>query len=288
MTGVSTRRKMTDRAFLGAVCLATLLAIIPLVSVLWMVVEHGMARFDPTFFTHSMRNIGPRDANGGAYHAIIGTLEMVALACLIALPIGILTAIYLVEYGKGRGLARTIGFFTDVLTGLPSIVSGLFVLSAWIIVLGFEFSGFAGSLTLAILMVPVVVRSTEEMIRLVPDELREASLALGVPKWRTILRVVLPTALPGIVTGVILAIARIAGETAPLLLVCFFTDSINNDPFGGPQIALPQFIFDQAGKPNDTALDRAWTGALTLIIIVMLLNLIGRLIARRWAPATSR
>lgn len=176
----------------------------------------------------------------------------------------------------------------DVMTGLPSIVSGLFILSAWILVLGLPFSGFAGALSLSILMMPVVVRSTEEMIRLVPNDLREASLALGVPKWRTIMRVVVPTALPGIITGVILAIARIAGETAPLLLVCFFTDSINGDPFNGPQVALPQFIFEQASKPNATAIDRAWTGALTLIIIVMLLNLAGRAIARWRAPARSR
>lgn len=281
-------RRLKDKGFLVLVCLAFVIAVIPLISVLWMVVKNGAARFDGVFFTHSMRNIDSSDAGGGAYHAILGTVEMVLLASVIALPIGILTAIYLTEYGRGGRLARTISFFVDVMTGLPSIVSGLFILSAWILVLGFDFSGFAGALSLSILMMPVVVRSTEEMILLVPNDLREASLALGVPKWRTITKVVVPTALPGIITGVILAIARIAGETAPLLLVCFFTDSINANPFSGPQVALPQLIFEQAGKPDPTAIDRAWTGALTLIIIVMLLNLIGRAIAWWRAPARSR
>ena len=285
---ISLSRRIKDKGFLILVCLAFLIAVVPLVSVLWLVIKNGAARFDAEFFTHSMRNIDATDAGGGAYHAILGTLEMVLLAGLIALPIGILTAIYLTEYGRGGRLARTISFFVDVMTGVPSIVSGLFVLSAWILVLGFSFSGFAGALSLSILMMPVVVRSTEEMIRLVPNDLREASLALGVPKWRTIMRVVVPTALPGIVTGVILAIARIAGETAPLLLVCFFTDSINTNPFSGPQVALPQFIFEQAGKPDGTAVSRAWTGALTLIVIVMLLNLTGRALAAWRAPARNR
>lgn len=285
---ISLGRRIKDKGFLILVCLAFVIAVVPLVSVLWLVIKNGAARFDAEFFTHSMRNIDATDAGGGAYHAILGTLEMVLLAGLIALPIGILTAIYLTEYGRGGRLARTISFFVDVMTGVPSIVSGLFILSAWILVLGFSFSGFAGALSLSILMMPVVVRSTEEMIRLVPNDLREASLALGVPKWRTIMRVVVPTALPGIVTGVILAIARIAGETAPLLLVCFFTDSINTNPFSGPQVALPQFIFEQASKPDGTAIARAWTGALTLIIIVMLLNLIGRALAAWRAPARSR
>jgi phosphate transport system permease protein len=288
VNSISPARRIKDKAFLVLVCLAFVIAVIPLISVLWMVIKNGAARFDMDFFSHSMRNIDAKDAGGGAYHAILGTLEMVLIATIIALPIGILTAIYLTEYGQGGRLAKTISFFVDVMTGLPSIVAGLFILSAWILVLGFGFSGFAGSLALSILMMPIVVRGTEEMIRLVPGDLREASLALGVPKWRTILKIVLPTALPGIITGVILAIARIAGETAPLLLVCFFTDSINTNPFTGPQVALPQFIFQQAGKPDPTAIDRAWTGALTLIIIVMLLNLIGRGIARWKAPARAR
>jgi len=278
-------RRGKDRFVQALVCLAFVLAIIPLLAVLWMVVRNGLARFDLEFFTHSMRGIGARDAGGGAYHAIVGTLEQVLLTSLISVPIGLFTAIYLVEYGAGGRLARIVGFFVDVMTGIPSVVAGLFILAFWILALGMPFSGFAGALALSILMIPVVVRSSEEMLRLVPRDLREAAYALGVPKWRTIVRVVLPTALPGLVTGVMLAVARVAGETAPLLLTVFFTDSINHDPFHGPQMGLPLFVFDQAGRPSDTAIDRAWTGALTLILIVMLLNLVARAIAWWRSPA---
>ncbi|WP_433497829.1 phosphate ABC transporter permease PstA [Sphaerimonospora sp. CA-214678] len=282
---VSVGRRLKDRTVQVLICLAFVLALIPLASVLWMVVKNGMQRFDLEFLTHSMRNIGARDVGGGAYHAIVGTLQQVLLASLIAVPIGLLTAIYLVEYGEGGRPARTIGFFVDVMTGVPSVVSGLFVLAFWILVLGMPFSGFAGALALSILMMPVVVRSAEEMLRLVPRELREASYALGVPKWRTVVKVVLPTAFTGIATGVMLAVARVAGETAPLLLTVFFTDSINNDPFNGPQMGLPLYVFDQAGRPTDAAIDRAWSGALTLILIVMLLNLVARLIGWWRSPA---
>nr|WP_055505331.1 phosphate ABC transporter permease PstA [Nonomuraea pusilla] len=285
---ISTSRRIKDRVVQGLVYLAFALAVVPLVSVLWLVISNGLARFDLEFLTHSMRNIGARDAGGGAYHAIVGTLEQVLLASLISVPIGLLTAVYLVEYGRGGRLSRAISFFVDVMTGVPSVVSGLFILAFWILFLGMPFSGFAGALALSILMMPTVVRSAEEMLRLVPNDLREASYALGVSKWRTIMKVVLPTAFTGIVTGVMLAVARVAGETAPLLLTVFFTDSINNDPFSGPQMGLPLFVFDQAGRPNDTAIDRAWTGALTLILIVMLLNLVARLIAWWRAPARGR
>ncbi|MCF6476657.1 phosphate ABC transporter permease PstA [Nonomuraea sp. MG754425] len=285
---ISTSRRIKDRVVQGLVYLAFALAVVPLVSVLWLVISNGLARFDMEFLTHSMNGIGARDANGGAYHAIIGTLEQVLLASLISVPIGLLTAIYLVEYGNGGRLSRSISFFVDVMTGVPSVVAGLFVFAFWILFLGFQFSGWAGALALAILMMPTVVRSAEEMLRLVPTDLREASYALGVPKWRTIVKVVLPTAFTGIVTGVMLAVARVAGETAPLLMTVFFTNSINNDPFNGPQMGLPLFVFDQAARPNDTAVDRAWTGALTLILIVMLLNLVARLIAWWRSPARGR
>lgn len=285
---ISATRRAKDRIVQVLVYLSFALAVIPLLSVLWLVVKNGAARFDMEFLTHSMRNIGARDAGGGAYHAIVGTVEQVLLASLIAVPIGLLTAIYLVEYGEGGRLSRIISFFVDVMTGVPSVVSGLFVLAFWILVLGMPFSGFAGALALSILMMPVVVRSAEEMLRLVPRELREASYALGVPKWRTIVKVVLPTAFTGIVTGVMLAVARVAGETAPLLLTVFITDSINNDPFDGPQMGLPLYVFDQAGRPTDTAINRAWTGALTLILIVMLLNLVARLITWWRSPARRR
>ncbi|GAA3712380.1 phosphate ABC transporter permease PstA [Nonomuraea antimicrobica] len=285
---ISTSRRIKDRVVQGLVYLAFILAVIPLISVLWLVISNGIGRFDMEFLTHSMNGIGARDAGGGAYHAIIGTLEQVLLASLISVPIGLFTAIYLVEYGNGGRLSRAISFFVDVMTGVPSVVSGLFVFAFWILFLGFPFSGWAGAIALSILMMPTVVRSAEEMLRLVPNDLREASYALGVPKWRTIVKVVLPTAFTGIVTGVMLAVARVAGETAPLLMTVFFTNSINNDPFDGPQMGLPLFVFDQAARPNDTAVDRAWTGALTLILIVMLLNLVARLIAWWRAPARGR
>ncbi|MGH3391494.1 MAG: phosphate ABC transporter permease PstA [Actinomadura sp.] len=284
LTSVSFGRKLKDRTVQVLVYIAFALAVIPLVSVLWMVVKNGLGRFDLAFFSFSQNGIGPRDAGGGAYHAIIGTVEQVALTSLMAVPLGILTAVYLVEYGRDSRLAKSVSFFVDVMTGIPSIVAGLFILAFWLLLLGFEFSGFAGSLALAILMLPTVVRSAEEMLKLVPNDLREASYALGVPRWRTICFVVLPTAFTGIVTGVMLAVARVMGETAPLLLLIFTTDLINNNPFSGPQAALPVFIWGQAAQPNDTAIARAWTAALTLILIIMLLNLGARLLARLRKP----
>ncbi|HEX6471931.1 MAG TPA: phosphate ABC transporter permease PstA [Streptosporangiaceae bacterium] len=288
MTNIPFTRRFTNRLVLVLVTLSFVLAVLPLVSVLWLVVKNGLKRFDMNFFTHSMRNVGPLDNFGGAYHALLGTVEQVGIAAIIAIPVGLLTAIYLVEYGGGGRLGRSISFFVDVMTGVPSIVAGLFVLAFWVLGLGMGFSGFAGALSLSILMMPVVVRSAEEMIRLVPDELREASLALGVARWRTIISVVLPTAFTGIVTGIMLAIARVMGETAPLLLTVFGLDSINSSVFDGPQEALPLFIFQQAGKPNQPAIDRAWTAALTLILIIMLLNLVARVLAWWRAPAKAR
>ncbi|MFC0037078.1 phosphate ABC transporter permease PstA [Actinomadura rayongensis] len=282
---VSPARRIKDRAAAVFMWGAFALAVIPLVSVLWTVVAHGVGRLDGDFFGHSMNGVAGRDPGGGAYHAIIGTLEQVLITSAIAVPIAVLTAVYLVEYG-GRGrLARTISFFVDVMTGIPSIVAGLFILALWLLTFGFEYSGFAGSLALTILMIPTVVRATEEMLKLVPHELREASFALGVPRWRTICFVVLPTAFTGILTGVMLAVARVMGETAPLLLTIFFTKAINNDPFSGPQGSLPTFIWDQASDPNQNAINRAWTGALVLIGIIMLLNLAARFVARRFRPA---
>ncbi|HEX6447168.1 MAG TPA: phosphate ABC transporter permease PstA [Streptosporangiales bacterium] len=280
----STGRRVRNRIATVAVYAAVVVALAPLVAVLFAVVRKGIARLDRTFLTHSMRNIGATDAGGGAYHAIVGTVEQVVLAGLMAIPLGVLVAIYLVEYGGSGRLARAVSFVVDVMTGIPSIVAGLFVLAFWVLALGMGFSGFAGSMALAILMLPVVVRSAEEMFRLVPDELREGALALGVPRWRVILRVVLPTAAAGLVTGLMLAIARVTGETAPLLLTVFFTDSINNDPFHGPQVGIAQFVFDQATRPTDAAVTRAWAGALTLVLGVLVLNLAARALARWKAP----
>ncbi|GAA2427210.1 phosphate ABC transporter permease PstA [Actinomadura vinacea] len=288
LTSVSTGRKVKDRVVQVLVYCAFALAVIPLLSVLWTVITNGLARLDGTFFSFSMNGLSGRDAGGGAYHAIIGTLEQVVITSVIAVPIAILTAIYLVEYGNGGRLARTISFFVDVMTGIPSIVAGLFILALWLLTFGFEYSGFAGALALTILMIPTVVRATEEMLKLVPNDLREASYALGVPRWRTVCFVVLPTALTGIVTGVMLAVARVMGETAPLLLTIFFTKAINTNPLEGPQGSLPTFIWEQASDPNQNSIDRAWAGALVLILIIMLLNLGARLVARFYRPAGGR
>ncbi|SFO33623.1 phosphate ABC transporter membrane protein 2, PhoT family [Actinomadura madurae] len=285
LTSVSAGRRFKDRAVQGLVYLAFALALVPLVSVLWTVVVNGAKRLDVTFFQFSMNAVSGSDPGGGAYHAIIGTLEQVAITSLIAVPIAVLTAIYLVEYAGNGRLGRIISFTVDVMTGIPSIVAGLFVLALWLLTFGFDFSGLAGSLALTILMIPTVVRATEEMLKLVPNDLREASYALGVPRWRTVCFVVLPTAMTGIVTGVMLAVARVMGETAPLLLTIFFTKAINNDPLNGPQASLPTFIWEQAADPNQNSIDRAWTGALVLIGIIMLLNLVARFVARRKAPA---
>ncbi|CAO5257373.1 phosphate ABC transporter permease PstA [Frankia sp. AgKG'84/4] len=279
-TVVEGSRRARDRFATTLVYTAFLLALIPLVAVLASVISKGASRLDLGFLTHSMNGIGARDAGGGIYHAIIGTVEQVLIASLIAVPFGLLVAIYLVEYGRGR-VSRVISFFVDVLTGLPSIVAGLFILAFWVLALHQGFSGFAGSLALVVLMIPTVVRSAEEMLKLVPNELREAGYALGIAKWKTILRVVVPTAIPGIVTGVMLAIARVSGETAPVLLTVFGTNLINANPFSGEQSSLPLYIYSQAGAPQQVAVDRAWAAALVLIIIIMVLNLVARLFASR-------
>ncbi|MEU6808914.1 phosphate ABC transporter permease PstA [Streptomyces sp. NPDC046831] len=282
---VEGRRQAKDRIATALVWVCFLLAVVPLASVIWATVARGVKVLDGYFLTHSMGVVADTEPGGGIYHAIIGTLEQVALASLIAVPVGVLTAIYLVEYGRGR-LARAVTFFVDVMTGIPSIVAGLFVLSFWILILDMGYSGFAGAMALAILMMPVVVRSTEEMLKLVPNELREASLALGVPKWRTILKVVLPTSIGGIITGVMLAVARITGETAPVLLLVWKTSLINNNPFQDPQASLPLYIYQQYANSSGAgaAYDRAWAAALTLIAFVMILNLLARGIARWKAP----
>ena len=274
------RRRAVNRLFTGLLALSVVLALLPLASVLYFTVAKGLVRFGSYFLQHSMRGVGPVDNTGGAYHAIIGTLEQVGIATLLAVPLGLLAAVYTVEYGRG-GLAALVRFFTDVMTGVPSIVAGLFIYAFWVLALGQGFSGFAAALALTILMLPTVVRATEEMLKLVPDALREAALALGVPRWRTILSVVLPTASAGIITGVMLAVARVAGETAPLLLTALNFDAINVNPFKGQQAAMPTFIFSQAGAPQKVALDRAWAGALTLVLLILVLNLIARAIARR-------
>jgi phosphate transport system permease protein len=268
-----------DRLMTSVLIVSVVLALLPLVAILGYTIANGLKRLDGVFFTHSMRAVAETDPNGGAYAAIIGTLEQVGIATVIAVPFGVLVAVYLVEYSSGR-LGRLVSFFVDVMTGLPSIVAGLFILALWIVALHQPFSGFAGSLALLILMLPTVIRSTEEMLKLVPVALREASYALGVAKWITVVRIVLPTALPGIITGTMLAIARVMGETAPVLLTVFGNPAINTNPFSGPQSSLPLFVFSEVGASSDNAVNRAWTGALTLILIVLVLNLVARTIAR--------
>jgi len=254
---------------------------VPLVWILYTVVSKGISLLlQSTWWTNSQRNINSTDVGGGAIHAIQGTLLQAAVTALIAVPIGVLTAIYLVEYGRGK-VARAVSFMVDILTGVPSIVAALFIYAVWVTTFGFQRVGFAVCLALVLLMLPVVVRSTEEMLKLVPNELREASYALGVPKWVTIVRIVLPTAFSGIVTGVLLGLARIIGETAPLLILGPYTKSIATNLFSGPMPTLPTMINqDRTELGIDSAVERMWATALTLILIVLLLNLVGRLVAR--------
>lgn len=276
----SASRKIRDRAATAAMFLCFLVAVIPLAWILYSVISKGASLLGaPTWWTNSQRGITSRHVGGGAYHAILGTLLMTAVTALISVPLGIGTAVYLVEYGRGR-LARLVSFMVDVLTGVPSIVAALFVYALWVTTFGLERVAFAVSLALVLLMVPVVVRSTEEMLRLVPRDLREASFALGVPKWKTITRVVLPTAFSGIITGVMLGMARVMGETAPLLILGPYAKAINSNLFSGNMAALPTMINQDRTEALQPAIDRVWAAALTLILLVMLLSLLGRVISR--------
>ncbi|MEZ5098093.1 MAG: phosphate ABC transporter permease PstA [Nocardioides sp.] len=284
------RRKAVDRLMTGLVWSTFALAMLPLVSLIWQVLVRGLPALNGQFLTYSMRNV--IGEGGGIYHAIIGTTLITGLATLISVPVGILCAIYLVEYSAGGRIARAVTFLVDVMTGIPSIVAGLFAYALFVLILGPGVRmGFGGAVALSVLMIPIVVRATEEMLKLVPDELREASYALGVPKWRTIVKVVLPTALSGIVTGVTLAIARVAGETAPLLIIAGATTSVNWNPFAERMATLPVFIFSsitEQGRYPEAQTERAWGAALVLIIIVMSLNLIARVVGRVFAPKTGR
>jgi phosphate transport system permease protein len=271
--------KTTDRVATVALAAAPLVALAPLVAVLWFVVARGAKSFSLGFLTHSMKGVGPLDPTGGAYHAILGTLEQVAIASAVAVPLGLLAAVHLAE-SDGR-VARLASAAIDVLTGVPSIVAGLFVYAFWVLGLHRGFSGFAAGMALSLLMLPVVVRAAEQVIRLVPGDLREAALALGLPRWRVAWSVVLPTARGGIVTGVLLAVSRVTGETAPLLLTAFGNDAINSSPARGPQSALPLFVFQQAGSSQSLAVARAWAGALTLVGVVVLLTVVARLLTRK-------
>ena len=284
---VEGRRGAVDRMMTGLVWSALVIAMVPLGSLVYTVVSRGAPAIDATFLTYSFFRTEITQPVG-IYHAIIGTVIITVGAAIIAVPIGIMAAIYLVEYGKGNRLARVITFLVDVMTGIPSIVAGLFAYALFTLFLGAGYqSGVGGSVALAILMIPIVVRATEEMLRLVPDDLREAAYALGTPKWRTIVKVVVPTSLGGIITGVTLAIARVIGETAPLLLIAAITTRTNTNPFDGAMTTLPVLIYNVNLRADDASATIAWGAALVLIVIVMVLNLIARVIGRIFAPKTG-
>ncbi|MCM3688011.1 phosphate ABC transporter permease PstA [Kocuria rosea] len=296
-------RKGADSLVTYLVYTAFILAVVPLISVLWTVLANGLPGLTSNLLFTSMNGVtgvhdnaaaeGQGPVLGGAYHAIVGTVSITFWATLLSVPIGLLTAIYLVEYSRGGWLGRGITFFVDVMTGIPSIVAGLFAAALFGLVFGPSTRfGFVAAVALTVLMIPTVVKNTEEMLKIVPNELREASYALGVRKWRTILKVVIPTAISGIASGVTLAIARVIGETAPLLVTAGFATAINWNSFSGWMTTLPTFIYYQIMTPTsptspDPSQQRAWAAALILILIVMLLNLVARLVARAFAPKVT-
>lgn len=277
---IATGRKVKDTAATVLVSIAFLIALVPLIWVLVTVVVRGApAIFAADWWGTSLSGVLPDEYIGGVYHAIYGTLMQALFATLIAVPIGVLAAVYLVEYGRGW-LARTSSFMVDILAGVPSIVAALFIFAAFISILGAPQSAFMVSLALVLLMLPVVIRNTEEMLRLVPDRLRESAYALGIPKWKTIVRIVLPTAFSGTVTGVMLAIARIMGETAPVLVLVGYSRAINYDPFEGNMASLPLLMYSELANPEAAGQFRIWGAALTLIIIIMIFQLGASVLSR--------
>ena len=268
---ISTSRKVKNDVAKGLFWASFLIAMVPLVWVLYTVVSRGFtAILSVDWWNNSLAGVLPDEFAGGVYHAIYGTIVQAAVAGLLAVPLGIFAAIYLVEYGRGH-FARVTTYMVDILAGVPSIVAALFIFALWIATLGFPQSAFAVSLALVLLMLPVVVRNTEEMLKLVPDELREASFALGIPKWKTIARVVVPTALPGIISGILLALARVIGETAPVLVLVGYARSINMDVFEGNMASLPLLIYTELINPEEAGRLRVWGAALTLILLVALM-----------------
>jgi phosphate transport system permease protein len=295
---VENRRKATDRVIRGLVVTAFLLAMIPLVSTLWEVLSRGIPGINWTFISQSSGHhfdvtTLKVTTTIGALQSIVGTLIITGIAAIISIPIGLLTAIYLVEYARPTSwMARTVTFLVDVMTGIPSIVAGLFAFSLFSIIVGPKaFSGFSASIALAVLMIPIVVRSSEEMLKLVPMELREASYALGVSKYSTITKIVLRTAIAGLVTGCMLAVARVIGETAPIFIAASFTDNFNSNPFAGPMSTLPVMAYTGykfPGQDIQASFASAWAAALLLVLLVVILNLIARLVARFFAPKGAR
>jgi phosphate transport system permease protein len=280
LSPTSSRRRRTDRAARTALAAGAAIALVPLVAIVFYLVRRGIGAFSLDFFTTD-----PTGAflggQGGIKSAVLGTIELVAMAAAVAVPLGVAVAVYLVEYGQGSRFGSLVRYFVDVMTGVPSIIFGLFIYITLILtgVLG-AFTAWKGSAALALLMLPIVARSCEVVLLLVPQSLREAALALGSPRWRVILRIVLPTALPGLVTGSLLAVARAAGETAPLLFTAFGANATTFDP-GGQMNSLPLQIFNDVRAAQTELVDRAWGAALTLVLMILLLNLTSRLIARR-------
>lgn len=264
------RRKLVDKIMTAVAYVCAFLAFIPLVAITFEVVRKGLPAWDLDFFTGLPSTYGD---GGGMSNAIIGSVIIVGMAGLMAIPIGILSGIYLAEYGDNR-LGNALRFVADVMTGAPSVVIGILAYSVFVVATG-KSAAIFGSVALAILVLPVIVRATEEIVRLVPSDLSEASLALGIPRWKTILRVVVPTALGGIVTGVILAMARAAGETAPLLFAIGSSNFLNTNPLDGPMAALPVIIYQQSSYGGEV-LQNAWGGALLLFLVVVVLNLMAR------------
>jgi phosphate transport system permease protein len=280
-SALSPRRRLKNRLAMLAITFALLLAVVPLALVVWQVVSRGADVMSWQFLTQDIPNSYRRHGPGMG-PAIVGTLLITGMAALLAIPLGVFGAIYLNEYGKQKPLARTIRTMADVMTGVPSIVMGLFIYTGFVVLFHAQ-TGFAGALALACLMLPIVIRSSEEMLRLVPDELRQASLALGARQWRTILTVVLPAAISGITSGALLAVARAAGETAPLVATVGITFAVNRNLLEGQNTALPAQIFRNASQPFVGAQGRAWGAALTLVVIVLVFTILARVIVSRFA-----
>jgi phosphate transport system permease protein len=289
-TGVSLRRRLANAVATVLVTLSVLVAMVPLIWVLYSVLAKGSNVVKSSvWWTHSQADMTAFLAGGGAYHAIVGTVMQGLVCAAISIPIGLFVAIYLVEYGGGTALGRLTTFMVDILTGVPSIVAALFIYALCVAALGFPRSGFAVSLALVILMLPVIVRATEEMLRIVPMDLREASYALGVPKWKTIVRIVIPAGLSGIITGIMLALARVMGETAPLLILVGYSQVMNFDMFSGFMGSLPGMMYDQTSAgagANPIPTDRLWGAALTLVLLIAVINVGARVVAKVFAPET--
>jgi phosphate transport system permease protein len=265
------RRSIVDKAFRGLALGATILGIVPLFAIIAFVVINGIQALNLDLITKGTKALG---VGGGALGAILGSLQMVGLATLMAVPLGILAGVYVNEFSSRRS-ARTIRFAADVMVGVPSILIGIFVYT--LLVLPFrQYNAFAGAVSLAVIMIPVIMRTTEEILKIVPGTLREASLSLGVPVWRTVLSVVIPTGLAGILTGLMLAIARAAGETAPLLFTALGSRLVNVGDFSRPMDALPLFIYNNARQPYDALNQQAWGAAFLLLLFVLTVNVLVR------------